>query len=755
MSVSARSARAVFATVGLGIGAYCVAEGGAALPLIALPVWALAWPIVQGPNGKPLPRAVIFGLVLAATAYVVATVLRRPEDLVASVSRYIVWLELIKLYDRTTARDRGQLLAMSVFLALGACLTSNSMWLGLALGLYLPALLYTAMLNRLAATQQAAEGAQAELRPADRRRLDTPVASGSGARRQFGATVALCGCVAALVASVVFVVTPRRLGPGWTAGWAPPPVGTVTGFTDEVRLGAEGLLSVSETPVFTMRVVDAQGRDADDRFDRILMRGAVLEDYDPGAARWRRGERRPEDIGAPSTLMAGQVERISKEQSSVRGVSPRFEQRITFRNKAPGPMFAMYRPVAFAPHSFLGFAKDRLTQTVDLDATGRVAYTVVSQPDAPITGGDALWAPRLAPLFRTGRIHDETVRLLRDAGLARDESAWHTADDDRIAEALERHLRTGYEYTTEMTAPRAGEDPIEMFLFDTRRGHCEYFASAMAAMCRSVGMDARVVTGYVASERNEEGAFLVRESHAHAWVEASVGPGVWRTYDPSPPDEVARLHAPKRGLLAWVRSIMERSERLWIDTIVGFDDETRTALLGASDAASSGRGRGLGGAGLASASEARTRIAGAVATGAIVFAAAFGGGFALLALRRWWGAWVRRRRAARAEALEDPTRDERLRRASFYAELVRAIDRAGVKSSPSATPLQRVAPLAALDPGAADAARDVVGLYYAARFGRRTLTDGEVERARALVADVRRRLSRQALAPAGPPRVMV
>ena len=71
-------------------------------------------------------------------------------------------------------------------------------------------------------------------------------------------------------------------------------------------------------------------------------------------------------------------------------------------------------------------------------------------------------------------------------------------------------------------------DTIEQFLFDTKRGHCEYFASALAAMCHSVGVQARVITGYVAYEFDPGGQeYIVSESNAHAWVEVRTDDWSW------------------------------------------------------------------------------------------------------------------------------------------------------------------------------------------------------------------------------------
>ena len=77
-------------------------------------------------------------------------------------------------------------------------------------------------------------------------------------------------------------------------------------------------------------------------------------------------------------------------------------------------------------------------------------------------------------------------------------------------------------------------DPIVWFLSeDGHRGHCEYFAAAMTLMCQSLGIQARVATGYRCDEYNDfSRRFVVRQSQAHAWVEVLTPEG-WRTFDPT------------------------------------------------------------------------------------------------------------------------------------------------------------------------------------------------------------------------------
>ena len=103
------------------------------------------------------------------------------------------------------------------------------------------------------------------------------------------------------------------------------------------------------------------------------------------------------------------------------------------------------------------------------------------------------------------------------------------ADDDRIglARALERYLRDSgdFQYTLEGQKRNLQIDPIEDFVVEHRRGHCEYFAGALALMLRSQGIPARIAIGFRAGEWNSAGGYYqVRQLHAHTWVEALLEP---------------------------------------------------------------------------------------------------------------------------------------------------------------------------------------------------------------------------------------
>lgn len=99
------------------------------------------------------------------------------------------------------------------------------------------------------------------------------------------------------------------------------------------------------------------------------------------------------------------------------------------------------------------------------------------------------------------------------------------------------------------------QQPVAEFLFDKKRGYCEYFASAAALLLRLQGVPTRFVTGYnVTSANYVAGYYVVRESDAHAWIDAYFEDAGWVELDPTPADQYADVHAGQRPgpfLLAW------------------------------------------------------------------------------------------------------------------------------------------------------------------------------------------------------------
>jgi hypothetical protein len=131
---------------------------------------------------------------------------------------------------------------------------------------------------------------------------------------------------------------------------------------------------------------------------------------------------------------------------------------------------------------------------------------------------------------------------------------------------MESFLRDRFTYTLSLTG-KPGDDPLAHFLFDTRAGHCEYFASAMTIMLRTLGIPAREVNGFLPGEYNDLGGdYIVRASDAHSWVEVYFPGNDWQVFDPTPaaPENSA-------GFLSRLGQYADWMEITWNEWVIGYD----------------------------------------------------------------------------------------------------------------------------------------------------------------------------------------
>ena len=126
-----------------------------------------------------------------------------------------------------------------------------------------------------------------------------------------------------------------------------------------------------------------------------------------------------------------------------------------------------------------------------------------------------------------------------------------------------------------------GQDPLVAFLYDLKRGHCEYFAGAMTLMCQSLGMEARMVIGFKCDEYNDVGHYyIVRQSHAHAWVEVRTPDGLENVRPHQQPESRAGRDQEHVGSVTPVRLSRIRLR----ETVVAYDRKSRDNLLESMEA---------------------------------------------------------------------------------------------------------------------------------------------------------------------------
>lgn len=144
------------------------------------------------------------------------------------------------------------------------------------------------------------------------------------------------------------------------------------------------------------------------------------------------------------------------------------------------------------------------------------------------------------------------------------------------AKAIETELRKSYGYSLQMRA--SGADPLSDFLFNIRAGHCEYFSTAMAVMLRTQRVATRVVNGFLPGQYNEAaGAYTVRQSDAHSWVEVYFPEtNSWVAFDPTP--AAGRTEPQSVGLTAQLGKYAEALELIWFQYVVGYDKQEQRSL---------------------------------------------------------------------------------------------------------------------------------------------------------------------------------
>jgi len=168
------------------------------------------------------------------------------------------------------------------------------------------------------------------------------------------------------------------------------------------------------------------------------------------------------------------------------------------------------------------------------------------------------------------RLRQQAARL-RQAG---------STDQQRL-DALENWFRTnGFRYSR--TNLPTGADALERFLFDTKSGHCEFFASGFALLARGAGLPARLVGGYYGGEYNELGGYYrVSEERAHVWVEIWINGAGWLRYDPSSlavNADTALGEPRQRSLAMRLRLLLDSLDHSWNSAIIAYDFERQLQM---------------------------------------------------------------------------------------------------------------------------------------------------------------------------------
>jgi transglutaminase-like putative cysteine protease len=149
-----------------------------------------------------------------------------------------------------------------------------------------------------------------------------------------------------------------------------------------------------------------------------------------------------------------------------------------------------------------------------------------------------------------------------------------TGTEMERAATLENALRLRYLYSLELPSKEPA-DPLAEFLFTRKKGHCEYFASAMTVMLRTMGIPSRLVNGFQSGTFNPfSGLYVIRASDAHSWVEAFLPGAGWMVFDPTPPAPRAAAYS----LLTRIELTLDAADTFWQEWVVNYDINRQITL---------------------------------------------------------------------------------------------------------------------------------------------------------------------------------
>jgi transglutaminase-like putative cysteine protease len=546
------------------------------LPSAILATAAVIFKGVRRWNGKPpeiSPRTATF-LVIGYLAFFPVDILFFSRAFVANSSNpalfaaliavvhFLLFVMLVRFYSATTDRD-AVFLAMLSFAAVlaAAVLTVDTTFL-LFFFLYLVFAVATFVGLEL---RRAARGAV------------TPVlfSSQPGRDRRMNRALTLATASAAigavLIGAIFFFLFPR-VSAGYLGRSSLNPSLSI-GFNDDVELGQIGELKKNAAVV--MRVETGHPIS----YGRLRWRGMALAKFD--GKRWTSADHEMKALPAnvDGWIYLGETNRHTEPLSNGLLYTAVLEPLATDVLFVPGNPVSLQGNFTGQSGSAFGAVH---TTYLFRDSTGSLFnpfhnYTAIRY--SGFSRLPELDVPKLrdSPPFYPGTISDVYLELPkldeRIPALAKQITANETNAYDK-AHAIEMYLRSSrFTYTLNLQG-KPGDDPLPHFLFDTRAGHCEYFASSMAVMLRTLGIPSREVNGFLPGEYNDLGGdYIVRASDAHSWVEVFFPGSGWIVFDPTPdaPEGTA-------DFLSRLEKYADWFELTWNDWVISYDFAHQAAL---------------------------------------------------------------------------------------------------------------------------------------------------------------------------------
>ncbi len=599
------------------------------------------------------------------------------DRLIFAVVHLLFYLKVHTLLHLRTRRDRNRLYVLCLFEMLAAA----SMTITLAF--LVPLVLFVFVGSLVLLLEQATK--------------DTPVIDEKMLLRPALRTASALSVAVLIFAGVVFVLLPRSTHGGFRIGGVRGIIST--GLSEQIRLGDFGEIKRSREVV--MRVVVDESRPT----TAPRWRGAAYDRYADG--QWSKTLRGMSELPrSPDGQFL--LERPTGEEGIASEVflEP-LDTDLIFLPPASQRLLTPLPYVFVDPYLAVRTGRSR--------RAGR-RYTVEWRPDAPPDSSSlgAVWLGYEARQFylQVPPLSDDFHRLVREV-------VPEGGSIQETASAVESYVESEYGYTLN-TPPRRREDPLEDFLFETRAGHCEFFATAMVMILRARGVPARIVTGFLGGELNDIGNFeVVRKEDAHAWVEVFDRQRGWISFDPTPP----ALGGNETRTFEFVAKSIDSLRMLWDMYVITFDYERQRGVLRGAGGVLAWT-VGLTGKTIAVAKEKAKWLAligGLIVLVVVVATTRFG--------RKWWTKldlrWPFKPFTFGGVGPPSAVR--------FYGDLLARLEKMGFHRAPGVTPAEYAQSLEGRLPGLTELTR----VYYHVRFGGLELDRSEQVRAERLATAIR------------------
>lgn len=695
-----------FALVLSAILAQCVALGNFPLLVIAGTLTALSWYVTEGPRGKSVPPWIARLLVLVALLYSLSDAFGPVDQLPMVLGQFVVWLTIIKLYGKRTVENEAQLLLLGLLLMTVGALYATDFLFGIMLVLWSGFAAWVLLLYQLHHGMETMREERFTAVPLEHSTPWTRPVTGLQVRKAFRQTATLFLFVGLLGSCLFFVATPRA-----KFDVVPKIVGASENALERMSLSPGVDEFSSNRQVMTVSLKDMSG-DSVRMQQGLRLRGSVLDAY-RGQGVWASGSHMKSTIETEEGEMTPLTMSGDGDANLVMSV---------VMHQPSTQVYSLYRPVGIET-----IPPSRVTQNL-ANTTLKLALGAepIQQYDLEVDFTTSVTSPVVNRRHRyyNEEIYALAIGLLQEYSIPIDAIARSPELCERVARIFEQYLRSDqFTYSLDATffsvderiAMGKDEDPIASFILEHKRGHCEYFAAAMASMCDTVDLPARVVTGYYVDRWDEVSkSYTVLQRDAHAWVEVEVEPMAWVTYDPTPSAQNNVNWQKEMSMTQRIRFVWQQWELAWQSNVVGFDALAQKKLVGAVDPFWRSH--------LNSVKETLHELYSGVESwfdigsgGRIwidlVMGAAVLSGIATL-LVRW-----RRRRTAKLLSLFDK-KEEAVTVASveFFAKLQRVLSKHG-KVKPMYLPAQTWIRGLSLNDGATALALSLTSTYYRIRFG--------------------------------------